>query len=99
MTTTELEQVIRGYIQDICKKEYIGKIYIEKLNPVGYSVKLGTNIPEAPITIYGALEDEAFLKFIQEEIRTKRFDLVDYGELVLLGPYDCNPRNTTCKCK
>jgi hypothetical protein len=38
MTIIELEQVIRDYILDIYKKEYTGKIYIKKLDPVGYSI-------------------------------------------------------------
>jgi len=38
MTTLELEQVIRDYLLDIYKKKYTGKMYITKLNPVGYSI-------------------------------------------------------------
>ena len=38
MTTIELEQVIRDYILDIYKKEYTGKIYVKKLDPVGYYI-------------------------------------------------------------
>lgn len=98
MTTTELEQVIRDYIRDIYKKEYIGKIKIEALDSTGYCVKLGMDTPEQPITIYAELDDEAFLKFIKKELRSRNFHLVEYGELNKLYPYDCGPRNTKCGC-
>lgn len=98
MTIEELEQVTREYILDIYDKEYIGKIQIQKLDPVGYSIHLGMNTPLAPLVICGMLDDEAFLKFLKEEIRAKNFHLVSYGELTAKYPYDCEPRNTSCNC-
>lgn len=83
MTTTELEQVIREYIRTIYKKEYIGKIDIQKIDPQGYSIKLGMLTPERPMTIYAELEDKAFLKFLKEELKARRFNLVHYGQLDL----------------
>lgn len=88
MTETELEQVIREYILDIYKKKYVGKIKIQKLNP-GYSIHLGMSTPEKPLVICGQLEDSDFLKFLKEELRTKKFHLVYYGELNEKYPYDC----------
>lgn len=99
MTTTELEQVIREYIRDIYKKEYIGKLWIQKLNPKGYYIKLGLNTPDQPLVIYGEMEDEDFLKFLKRELKDKRFNLVYYGGLQLTYPQDCNPRNTACGCQ
>lgn len=90
MTTQELEQVIREYIADIYKLEYIGKIFIEKLEPTGYSVKLGLDAPHKPSTIYAELEDNEFLKFLKQEIKNRRFNLVDYGLLKLT---ECHERN------
>lgn len=98
MTVEKLEQVIREYILDIYKKEYIGKIKIQKLNPVGYSIHLGMDAPEKPLVICGQLDDDAFLKFLKEELRIKNFHLVYYGILKEKYPYDCQPRNTSCKC-
>ena len=83
MTTTELEQVIREYIRTIYKKEYIGKIDIQKIDPQGYSIKLGMLTPERPMTICAELEDKAFLKFLKEELKARRFNLVHYGQLDL----------------
>lgn len=98
MTTLELEQVIREYFLDIYKKEYIGKITIDKL-PIGYKVSLGLATPEKPMVIYAELPDDKFLKFFRQELRTKRFNLVYYGELNKVYPYDCGPRNTQCICQ
>lgn len=98
MTTIELEQVIQEYFLDIYHKKYIGKIDIQKLNPVGYSIKFGMGTPEKPITIYAELEDSKFLKFLKSELKDRRFNLVYFGKLQLAYPYDCNPRNTSCNC-
>ncbi len=84
MKIQELEQVIRDYILDIYNKHYIGKINIQKLNPYGYCVKLGMNTPNQPITIYAELKDKDFLKFIKEDLKNRRFNLVDFGELNLV---------------
>lgn len=95
MTIEELEQVIRKYILDIYDKEYIGKIYIEKLDPIGYSVKLGMNVPNKPVTIYAELEDQKFLKFLREELKSRYFNLVHYGQIQLNDA----PINTLCNDK
>ena len=76
---TELEQVIREYILDIYGKQYIGKIKILELNPVGYSIKLDIGCPEKPLVIYAELEDSKFLKFLKEELKIKRFNLINFG--------------------
>lgn len=98
MTTQDLEQVIQDYILDIYHKKYIGKIVIEKLNPIGYYIKLGMDHSHQPIIIYAELEDDKFLKFLKQELKDRRFNLVYYGKLQLTYPYDCNPINTACSC-
>ena len=98
MTVQDLEQVIQEYILDIYKKKYTGKIEIQKLNPIGYSIKLGMDTPNKPVTIYGELEDKAFLKFLKQELKDRRLNLIYYGKLQLTYPYDFNPRNTSCSC-
>ena len=98
MTTQDLEQGIRDYILDIYHKEYIGKIVVEKLNPVGYCIKLGMDNPYQPIVIYAELEDKEFLKFLRQELKNKRFNLVYYGNLQTTYPYDCSPINKACSC-
>lgn len=98
MTAQDLEQVIHEYIRDIYKKEYIGKIHIQKLNPIGYSIKLGMDVPEKPTTIYAELEDKAFLKFLRQEIKDRLYHLVYYGKLNLFYPADCKPIKTSCAC-
>lgn len=98
MTIQDLEQVIQEYILDIYNKKYIGKIKIQKLEPIGYCIKLGMDNPYQPITIYGELDDDQFLKFLRKELKDRRFNLVYYGKLSLINPYDCERRNSSCKC-
>lgn len=98
MTETELEQVTRDYLLDIYKKHYVGKIRVQKLDPIGYSIHLGMSAPEKPLVIYAELEDSEFLKFLRQELKIKRFNLAYYGKLQLTYPYDCNPINTSCDC-
>ena len=76
MKTIELEQVIRDYLLDIYKKKYTGKMYITKLNPVGYSIQLELSMRNKPITIYAELEDKAFLKFLKQALKDNRFNLI-----------------------
>lgn len=98
MTETELERVTREYILDIYKKEYIGKIKVQKLCPIGYSIHLGMSTPMQPLVICAELEDSEFLKFLKQELKVKKFHLAYYGKLQLTYPYDCNPTNTSCDC-
>lgn len=99
MTTTELEQVIQDYFMDIYGKQYIGKMSIQKLDPVGYCIRFfmdrNTN---RPTVIYAELEDEKFLKLLKQQIRDMRINLMYYGLLRLTYRTDCRPINTSCSC-
>lgn len=99
MTTTELEQVIQDYFLDIYGKRYVGKMNITKLDPVGYCIELfmdrNTN---RPTVIYAELEDQKFLKFLKQQIRDMRINLMYYGILKLTYRTDCNPINSACSC-
>ena len=98
MTVQDLEQVIQEYILDIYHKKYTGKLEVHKLDPIGYCIKLGMDNPLQPITIYAEMEDKKFLKFLRQELKDKRFNLLYYGKLTLTYPYDCNPISTACNC-
>lgn len=95
MTTSQLEQVIREYIEEFYGMEYIGKIGIKKLNP-GYHIRMGMNVPEKPWIICGMLEDDEFIPFLKQTLRESNFQLRHYGELRKLHP--CIPQNQPC-CK
>lgn len=101
MTTLELEQVIREYIRDMINAEYIGKIHIEKLDPIGYSVKLGLDVPEKPKVICGMLDDDTFIKYLKKELKACLFHLSQYKELKLIYPlFNCGqPYDNRCNCK
>lgn len=98
MTEQELEQVIQEYLLDIYKAKYIGKLKVEKLSPFGYQVSLGMNTPECPYIIYAELKDKEFLKFLREELRQRKFDMVFYGKLFKTMPPECNTINKACSC-
>lgn len=98
MTIQELDQVIREYFKDIYNKEYIGKLDIYKLNPIGYHVNFIIYNPEQPFTVCAYLNDIEFLKFIRKEIHSSKFKHSFYGELNLRYPTNCYPIDTSCKC-
>ena len=95
MTTQELEQVIHDYIIDIYKMKYIGRMKITKLDPVGYCIQLGMDRPYQPTTIYAEFPDDKFLKFLKQELRDRKLDLTQYGELNLIH----HPNSTVCNDK
>jgi hypothetical protein len=66
MTHTELKQAILGYIREIYKAEYNGRLKIEDLEPEGYKVAFNLNNTENPIVFMADLPDEEYLKFIKE---------------------------------
>lgn len=96
----ELKQKLIQIIQEVYRKIYIGKLQVERLNPVGLVVKLGLNIDEKPITIAADLEDEQFLDFFRKEIREKRLDETKYFIGDQLLPYDeCSlPKGCSNRC-
>lgn len=98
MQTQDIEHLILEYIKDISNKIFIGKLSVEKLNPVGYNVKFYIHGRYEPIVIHAELEDEKFLKFIRNEISLKKFHLFDSGELNKREPTLCHPIDKSCKC-
>ena len=99
ITTQELEVQIRELIKDIYKKEYIGKITIESLNP-GYCIKFGLDMPEHPYVICAQLEDKVFLKFLKKELRHIKWFEQDYGGVALQYPVEqCSPIKKCCNDK
>lgn len=99
MTTIELEQVIRDYILDIYHKGYIGKLEIQKLNPVGYHISFGMDTPNQPLIIHAELDDEKFIKFLKNELKVKRFNLRQFGKLDMIYPYNQENNSYICDDK
>lgn len=92
MTIQELEQVIQDCLMDIYGKKYTGRLYIQKLNPVGYYIKFGMDRPYQPTVLYAELEDDKFLELLKRELKDKRFNLTYYGQLNLTHP----SKQTSC---
>lgn len=98
MTVQELEQVIHDYIMDIYNMCYVGKLEIIKLDPIGYCIKFGKDTPDQPLVIYAEMEDNKFLKFLKQELKDMRLNLIYYGKLMLTYPNNCNHINAACSC-
>ena len=90
MTHTELNQVIREYMRELYKMEFIGDIKIENLDPVGYKISFNFNRSENPVVIIADLPDEEFLPFIKEEIRSRKCQRVKYYSASKLPPERIN---------
>lgn len=84
MTHTELNQVIRDYMKFIYKADFIGKIDIEDLEPVGYKVSFYLDNPEYPLVIIADLPDEEFISFIKKELRIRKLIDTKYYKTIKL---------------
>lgn len=98
MMLQKLEQVIRDLLMDIYHAEYIGKLKLTKLEPIGYEIQLGMNVPNYPDTIYAELEDEEFIQFLKKELQHRRSHTIFYGTLFKTMPIECNITNKSCSC-
>lgn len=98
MQTTDIKQATLDFIKTFCKREYVGKIEVEKLDPVGFMVTLFPQGRYVPSVFYAELEDKKFLKYLREEIRNRKYHLQWYGELNKIEPDSCQPINKSCKC-
>lgn len=98
MSEQELEQVILDKLRAIYNAEYIGKLKVRKLDPIGYEIRLGMNTPECPDIIYAELEDQDFLNFLDEELKHRRINTILYSTLLKTMPPECNSINTSCSC-
>lgn len=65
-------------IEDTYKKRYVGTLKIEKLNPIGFKVSIG-NV-DKPLVISAELDEDSFIKYFIQELRTSRLHEVIYFE-------------------
>lgn len=98
MSIQDIKQATLDFIKTYSNKEYIGKITVNKLDPVGYEVIIYPQGTYVPMVFYAELEDEKFLKYLKEEIRIKKFHLSNYGQLDKREPDLCYPINKSCSC-
>ena len=100
MTHTDLKQVILDCIRQLYKMEFIGEIKIENLNPIGYKVSLNLDRSENPLVLIADLPDNKFLKFIKEELRSRKLHKMKHY-LATKVPSNtinnCNERERTCR--
>lgn len=100
MTHTDLKQVILDCIRQLYKMEFIGEIKIEDLNPIGYKVSLNLDRSENPLVLISDLQDNEFLEFIKEELRSRKLHKMKHylatkvpGNTINI----CNERERTCR--
>ena len=99
MTIEEIKCTILQIIEQVYHKKYIGKLEVTRLEPIGLQVKFGMNNVDKPLVISAQLEDEDFLKFLREELRSRGLNTVKYFLGVKTYPDNCNsPINKSCKC-
>ena len=100
MTHTDLKQVILDCIRQLYKMEFIGEIKVEDLNPIGYKVSLNLDRSENPLVLIADLPDNKFLKFIKEELRSRKLHkMKHYLATKVPGNTinNCNERERTCR--
>lgn len=95
MTIQELDRVIRENIAVMFNRKYNGLLKIEKLEPMGYSIKFGFNTPEAPQVICGMLPDEEFLIMLKKELQHFKPLFGDYFRIQNYYPV-INTCKTSC---
>lgn len=94
MTHTELKQVILDYIRSSYKADYIGKLEIDNLDPIGYKVSIYLNNDYYPLVIMADLPDEEFIPFIKKEISNRNLVKNKYYKLTKLSP---NEQTRACR--
>lgn len=97
-TDGKLKNEILKLIQQIYCAKYTGTLEIYRIIPLGVIVRFGLNCNENPIYIAAELPDDKFLKYMEKEIRSRRFDFVKYFLGYKEYPYNC-PKDRRCiKC-
>ncbi len=90
MTIEEIKCTTLQMIEQVYQKKYIGKLEVSRLNPIGLQVKFGMNNVDKPIVISAQLDDQSFLKFLKDELRTRGLNTVEYFIGVKSYPDTCN---------
>ncbi len=78
MTPTELEQAIRDLSIKVYCKKYMGEIRVKPIDPVGWTVFLGIHGHDHGITFSAELPDDKFLKFVENELRSRNLDSAEW---------------------
>lgn len=98
MTIAEIEQAILDTVVDVYHKRYVGKLKVERLQPVGLQVTFGMNNEDKPIVVAAELKDIDFLKFLRQELRDRHWHTSQYFIGVKTYPDNCSQQTKSC-CK
>lgn len=93
VTIQEITQAILEAVTDIYHKKYTGKIEVKKLQN-GYTLVLGLNNPESPLTISAEGSGEEFIEFVKKELHSRGLHSVKYFSSYKYEPEDkCDINN------
>lgn len=73
-----LDQAIRELIFKVYGECYIGKLKIKQLDHGGYDLILGLDVDEKPLHIAADYEWNDFLKYIEQELRSRHLHTTKY---------------------
>lgn len=90
-----MERAILGIIQKVYKAKYTGTLEVKRLKS-GYKVEFGLGSDTIkPLQIAADLEAEDFLKFIEQELKSRQLIKVQYFTGYKYEPGD--EKRTTCR--
>lgn len=99
MTEQECKEKILQLIEDVYNKKYIGTIKVTKINPIGYTIRLGMNNNDKPIMISAELSDDKFIKFFRQELLDRHWDYIKFYFGYKNYPDNGCPQDSSCACK
>lgn len=72
---TPLEEEVRIVIENMYQAKYVGTLEVTTLGEqAGYKLRLGMNKDERPLYIAFEGDKDGFIKYLKEELRTRRLD-------------------------
>ena len=68
-----LEEEVRTVIEKMYQAKYVGTLQVSSLGEqAGYKLRLGMNKDERPLYIAFEGDKDGFIKYLKEELRTRR---------------------------
>lgn len=97
MTLEEIKESILDIFTEVYNVKYIGTLKVERLNPIGLSVRLGIMNDYKPMYISAELDDISFLKYFKRELYDRNLDMVEFFKGVVNYPDEC-VIDSRCSC-
>ena len=99
MTLAEIRQSILNTFTEVYNVKYVGSLEVERIEPIGLTVRLGIMNDLKPMYISAELDDVQFLKYFKKELYDRNLDMVEFFKGVKNYPDDCIQQiDTRCGC-